>query len=154
MPQVSLEQVALHYGVTLPELRQVGIETRSRCFLACGRQGETGDRALAIQTGHPAKQWACHQYGCGKSGNLVSLCDLLKPGASGNGRPRGDRFKEIAADSLAIVEGRFPEQPPESKSLPAPTKILPLGCVWQVPNLHTNLNATRKLGSVTADRYG
>src|SRR5207253_3139690 len=63
-----------------------------------------GDRALAIQQDHPAKQWQCHQYGCGKNGNLVSICDLLKPG-TGTGRPRGDRFKEIAADLKAMVEG-------------------------------------------------
>ncbi len=108
MPRVSLEQVTAYYGVELPELRKVGAETRTRCFLLCGRTGETGDRVLAIQTEHAAKQWACHQYGCGKAGNLVSLCDLLKPGAQGGGRPRGERFKEIAADLLAIVEGRSP----------------------------------------------
>src|SRR5258707_9085435 len=105
MPQVTLPQAAAFYGVSLPELHQVGSETRARCFLNCGRTAETGDRALAIQAEHPAKQWHCHQYGCGKSGNLVSLCDLLKPGTSGGGRPRGDRFKEIAADIAAMVAG-------------------------------------------------
>ena len=106
MPQITLEQVVAFYGVTLPELRQVGGEIRSRCFLACGRRCETGDRALAIQTGHAAKQWVCHQQGCGKGGNLVSLCDLLKPGTNAGGRPRGQRFKEIAADLQAMAEGK------------------------------------------------
>src|SRR5207237_633625 len=105
MPQLTVEDVARFYGVVLPELHRVGSETRTRCFLNCGRTQETGDRALAIQADHPAKQWHCHQYGCGKSGNLVSLCDLLKPGTSGTGRPRGDRFKEIAADIAAMVAG-------------------------------------------------
>lgn len=105
MPQVTLEQAAAFYGVPLPELHKVGEETRARCFLQCGRTTETGDRALAIQTGHPAKQWHCHQYGCGKSGNLVSLCDLMKPGEPGGGKPRGDRFKAIAADIAAMVGG-------------------------------------------------
>src|ERR1700720_100788 len=88
MPQVALEQAVTYYRVQMPELHQVGSETRTRCFLNCGKSQETGDRAIAIQHGHPAKQWHCHQYGCGKGGNLVSLCDLLKPGASASGRPR------------------------------------------------------------------
>jgi hypothetical protein len=105
MGRISLEQAAAYYGIPLPALHRTGQETRTRCFLSCGREGETGDRALAVQEGHPAKQWRCHHYGCGKGGNLVSLCDLLKGGADAGGRPRGDRFKEIAADLRAMVEG-------------------------------------------------
>src|SRR5262245_45232932 len=97
MPGITLDQAARFYNVILSDLHQVGSETRTRCFLTCGRTQETGDRALAIQTGDPAKKWKCHQYGCGKGGNLVSLCDLMKPGANAGGRPRGERFKEIAA---------------------------------------------------------
>ena len=51
MAQVSLEQALTFYGVELPELRRIGAEIRSRCFLNCGRQGETGDRALATRAG-------------------------------------------------------------------------------------------------------
>ena len=120
MPQVSLEDVARYYGAELPELHRVGSETRSRCFLLCGRSVETGDRALAIQTGHPAKQWHCHQYGCGKGGNLVSLCDLLKPGDAAGGRPRGERFKAIAADLLAITKGDKPGEAVSPPRVPAP----------------------------------
>src|SRR5205085_10375608 len=109
MPQLSLDDVARHYGVQLPELHQIASETRARCFLNCGKTSETGDRALAIQTDHPARQWKCHQYGCGKGGNLVSLCDLIKPGANAGGRPRGERFKEIAKDLQHIVSGDLPE---------------------------------------------
>ena len=69
MPQLTIEEVARYYGAVLPELRRVGSETRSRCFLVCGKTAETGDRALAIQHDHPVKQWQCHQYGCGKNGN-------------------------------------------------------------------------------------
>src|SRR5437870_393610 len=68
MPQVSLEQAALFYGVQLPELKRVGAETRTACFLLCGKDKETGDRALAIQTDDPSKKWKCHQYGCTKGG--------------------------------------------------------------------------------------
>src|SRR5690242_8153586 len=103
MPQVSLEQAAAFYGVALPELKRVGSEVRTTCFLACGKAAATGDRALAIQAEDPLKKWTCHQAGCGKGGNLISLCDLLKPGASAGGRPRGERFKAIAADLKAMA---------------------------------------------------
>lgn len=132
MPQLTLEQVALFYGAQLPDLKRIGSETRMQCFLACGKMHETGDRALAIQTEHPAKQWKCHQYGCGKGGNLVSLCDLLKPGANGNGRPRGQRFKEIAADMRKMVAGVFDApRPAEAKVAsaappPPPKATVPL----------------------------
>ena len=105
MPQVSLEQAANFYGVPLPELKKIGSETRTACFLNCGKKGPTGDRVLAIQADHPAKQFHCHNYGCGKGGNLVSLCDLMKPGDRGGGRPRGDRFKDIAKDLQAMAGG-------------------------------------------------
>ncbi|MCH8992713.1 MAG: hypothetical protein IIA44_13335, partial [Acidobacteria bacterium] len=42
---------------------------------------------------------------CGQSGNLVGLCDLLKDGASCDGRPRGQRFKDIVQDLQAIAGG-------------------------------------------------
>lgn len=119
MPQVSLEQAANFYGVALPDLKKIGSETRTACFLTCGKQTPTGDRALAIQEGDPAKKWHCHQYGCGKGGNLVSLCDLMKPGTNASGRPRGDRFKEIAKDLQAMVEGDVPTQKP----VPAPPPV-------------------------------
>src|ERR1051325_1051516 len=92
MPQVSLEQAAQFYNAALPELKKIGSETRTACFLNCEKKEPTGDRALAIQSADPLKKWHCHQYGCGKGGNLVSLCDLLKPGANSGGRPRGERF--------------------------------------------------------------
>lgn len=119
MPQVNLEQVAAYYGAELPELKRVGEEIRTRCFLNCGRTEETGDRVMAIRADDPVRRWRCHQYGCGKGGNLVSLCDLLKPG--GDGRPRGDRFKEIAADLRAMVEGMTHSPvPPRPDVTPSP----------------------------------
>lgn len=132
LPQVSLEQAAAFYGVALPELKRIGAETRTRCFLNCGRTEETGDRALAIQTDHPARQWKCHAYSCGKGGNLVSLCDLLKPGDSAGGRPRGDRFKAIAADLQAMARGIAPAEPPSPRPatvtapIPKPKLNVPL----------------------------
>lgn len=120
MPQVSLEQMASFYGITLPELKRIGHETRSACFINCGKQTETGDRAMAIQEGHPAKQWHCHQYECHKSGNLISLIDMVKPGDSMNGRPRGPRFKAIATDLQQMIQGRAPEVSNPSATPPTP----------------------------------
>jgi len=125
--QISVEQVAAFYGAPLPELHRVGNEIRTRCFLNCGRQHDTGDRALAIKADQPAKPWRCHQYGCGKGGNLVSLCDFLKPGPHSDGRPRGQRFKEIAQDLRAIVTGEpprlanSPAQPASPRTVATPT---------------------------------
>ena len=121
MPQVSIEQAVNFYGVALPDLKKIGSETRTACFLNCGKQTPTGDRSLAIQADDPAKKWHCHQYGCGKGGNLVSLCDLLKPGTNAGGRPRGDRFKEIAKDLQAMVDGEGPTQAPVPAPPPVPT---------------------------------
>jgi len=121
MRQVSLERAAAYYGVPLPEIHRIGNEIRMRCFLNCGHGEQTGDRALAIQAEHPAKIWRCHQYGCGKGGNLVSLCDLMKPGSHSEGKPRGDRFKAIIADLLAMTRGEAsqavssPDRPPATE---------------------------------------
>lgn len=129
MRQVTFEQAAAYYGVALPEIHRVGNEVRMRCFLTCGRSEETGDRVLSIQAEHPAKIWRCHQYGCGKGGNLVSLCDLMKPGPHADGKPWGDRFKAIIADLLAMTQGEVPgtistpavPSPSEPRSTPKQT---------------------------------
>jgi hypothetical protein len=105
MQEVSLEQVATYYGIPLPELQRRGDEIRTKCFLLCGFDQRTTNRALALNAADPAKKWKCHQYGCDKGGNLVSLIDLVKPGANNAGRPRGERFKEIARDLLAMAGG-------------------------------------------------
>ena len=105
MTGMTLEQVTRFYGVSLPELYRTGQETRMRCFLACGKVEETGDRVLAMQENDPAKKLKCHEYECGKGGNLVSLCDLLKPGRNAGGKPRGQLFKEIAVDLQAMAGG-------------------------------------------------
>ena len=113
MAQVTLEQAISYYGIAMPEIRRIGTEVRTRCFLNCGRHAETGDRALAIQPDHPAKIWRCHESGCGRGGNLVSLCDLMKAGDNAGGRPRGDRFKAILRDLQAMAAGQdsTPEVP-------------------------------------------
>lgn len=131
MPQVSLEQAARYYGITLPELKRVGSETRAACFLNCGKTKETGDRALAIQCEDASKKWHCHQYGCGKGGNLVTMCDLMKPGpTAGGGKVRGERFKDIRDDLLAMIGGEVvspsPPLPAQPVPPPAPKVNVPL----------------------------
>ena len=113
-PEITLEQAAAYYDVPLPELHRVGNEVRCACFLNCGKPGPTGDRSLAINLDHPAKQWKCYHGGCGKSGNLMSLCDFMKPGENHGGRPRGRRFKAIAADLQTMVTGEAVEVPQPS----------------------------------------
>ncbi len=125
LPNISVEQAAAYYGMSLPELKRIGKETRTACFLACGKQAPTGDRALAIQTDHPGKQWHCHAYGCGKGGNLVSMCDLMKPGPNSGGKPRGDRFKEIAADLRAMAQGGSSSASPKLEPVVAPVAAPP-----------------------------
>ncbi|MDD4918998.1 MAG: toprim domain-containing protein [candidate division Zixibacteria bacterium] len=128
MQEVSFEQAVAYYGVPLPEIHRIGNEVRMRCFLNCGRKDETGDRALAVQVDHPAKIWRCHQYGCGKGGNLVSLCDLLKPGQHADGKPRGQRFKEILADLRAMAAGVMSAaaaEPPTERQSATPASTPP-----------------------------
>lgn len=114
----AIERAARFYGVALPEIYRTGQETRTKCFLSCGRTKETGSRVLAIQEQHPAKPWKCHEYGCQKGGNFVGLCDLMKGGASEAGKPRGERFRSVALDIEAMANGTLhsPDAPP---SLPA-----------------------------------
>ena len=127
LPRISVEDVCRFYGVELPELKRIGSEVRTRCFLACGRPDETGDRALAIQAEDPTKRWFCHRYGCGKHGNLVGLCELLKGGENGGGRPRGQGFKTIAADLRSMAEGLLsPPEPSASPTAPAAERKKPL----------------------------
>jgi hypothetical protein len=151
VPHVSVEQVAAYYGVPAPDLKRIGEETRARCFLNCGKADETGDRALAIQESHPAKQWACHQYGCGKNGNLLGLMDLLKPGENMGGRPRGDRFKQLAADLRAMVDGTLAGGKRTAPSQPSPPPERPAKpTVRNVPLAESDNERARGLGNLDA----
>lgn len=94
--RVSVEHVLAHFGLAHEIAYRVGNEIRTRCFLNCGKTEPTGDRVLAIQA-DDVKRWCCHRYECPhkQGGNLVGLVDLMLPGTNGNGRPRGERFKEV-----------------------------------------------------------
>jgi len=119
IPQVSVEQVAAFYGLPLPEMQRVGSEIRCRCFLNCGHDA-TGDRAVAIKADDPQKKWKCHQYGCEHGGDLLSLMDLVAPGTHMGGRPKGDRFKQLARDLQNIAGGDV-----QTKPVAAPAVVPP-----------------------------
>lgn len=154
LPRITVEQVLAYYGVAAGELTRIGNEIRARCFLACGKTAETGDRALAIDASHPAKQWACHQYGCGRSGNLVSLCDLVKPGANMQGKPRGERFKAIAQDLQTMVTGLLAPQS-DSSTTASPVPVAPAESrepapIVNVPLKHSENERARALVNLDA----
>jgi len=122
--QISLETVLAYYGVETT-LRQANSEVRMACALNCGKAKATGDRAIAVETAG-VKRWQCHEYGCGRNGNLVGMCDLLKSGDNADGKPRGQRFKDIAADLQAMAGGASPpatqaSAPAKQPSTPPPT---------------------------------
>jgi len=114
MPQLSLEDVGPATTARLsPNFIKSAVETRTRCFLQCGRAQETGDRGpWQSSTITPAKQWHCHQYGCGKkAGNLVSLCEPAQGRARAAGGPPapGERFqRNRPAILLAMTKGERP----------------------------------------------
>jgi len=101
-----------NYGVALPEMQRVGSEVRMRCFLKLWAKG----RDWAAGAGDPGRpsgeDMAVFEAGCGRGGNLVSLCDLMKPGEHAEGKPRGERFKAILKDLQAMAAGTVqPEKP-------------------------------------------
>ena len=120
--RMSVEQVLAHFGHAHEIVHRVGNEIRTRCFLNCGKTEPTGDRVLAIQS-DDVKRWCCHRYECPhkQGGNLVGLVDLLLPGANSNGRPRGERFKEVL-NTLQQIAGET------SGPLPAPARKSARGC--------------------------
>ena len=101
--QLSVEQILDYFGVPHEAVHRTGSEIRTKCFLQCGKHHDTGDRAIAIQSEHPAKLWQCHDYGCQKNGNVVSLISLALGGPA---RPRGADFRKAAQVMQAIAEGR------------------------------------------------
>lgn len=127
----GLETLLDYYNVTpLKPLRQVRDQIRTHCFLLCGRTEPTRDDALSICTSTPEMKWQCFHGECRqdnnrpRSGNLIGLCDLLKPGENHGGKPKGARFREIAKDLQTIAEDTArstpvsaPEAPPDSSRM-------------------------------------
>jgi 5S rRNA maturation endonuclease (ribonuclease M5) len=118
----AVEQIANFYNVHLPELHKVNHETRMACIFSCGKEQETGNRAISIKTNLEGALFRCFQYGCTVRGNLLNLMYLMKHDREPtDGRLKGSEFKEIAQDLQALVEGIPLESKPEKQS----TKQLP-----------------------------
>jgi len=147
MARVSIEDVCRHYGVALPDLQRIGQETRTQCFLTnCANCGQTGNRALALQLDHPARQWKCHHYGCSAGGSLLSLMDLLAPGESQHGQPRGARFKQLAQDLQQIAGGVMSTNPaPATSSNPASQSVTKKEPERNIPLIQSTNERAREL---------
>ncbi len=102
---ITPERLAEFHGVAMPVPVETGKEVRIACpFPNCGKQGPTGNKAIAVQQETCGFVWKCFQYGCHKGGNDVAFNDLLRDGL-GDGRPRGPRFKENLADYQQMAGG-------------------------------------------------
>ncbi len=113
----AVEQIANFYNVQLPELHKVRNETRMACIFNCGKEQETGDRAISIKVNLEGALFRCFQYGCTVRGNLLNLMYLMKHDREPtDGRLKGSEFKEIAQDLQALVEGNPPELTSEKQS--------------------------------------
>ncbi|QDT41756.1 DNA primase [Gimesia alba] len=112
-----VERIASFYNVSLPALHQTQNETRMACIFACGKEQETGDRALSIKAKQDGAVFRCFQYGCTVRGNLLNLMYLMKHNSEpADGKLKGREFKEIASDLQALVAGRTPEPKAETPS--------------------------------------
>lgn len=112
-----VERIASFYNISLPELYKTQNETRLACLFACGKERETGDRAISIKTKQDGAVFRCFQYGCSIRGNLLNLMYLMKHNSEpADGKLKGREFKEIASDLQALVTGRPPETNTEAPS--------------------------------------
>ena len=99
----QVQQVLRELGAPVETIKQQGDEIRTACFLQCGKQHPTSERAIAINSAKPGKVWSCHDYDCPvKHGNLLSLTSL----ALGLGpRPKGRDFFTVAKRIQSILNG-------------------------------------------------
>ena len=71
--------------------------------------GHNDDRSVSINVSDPFRRWKCHRegYGCGASGNLVTLAYCFKNGGMPpGGKPTGKKFYAVAQELEAIAEGK------------------------------------------------
>ena len=114
-----VKRIANFYNINLPELHKTQNETRMACIFACGKEQETGDRAISIKTKQDGAVFRCFQYGCTVRGNLLNLMFLMKYDREPTGnRLKGAEFKEIAADLQAMIEGRSPVEGEQNATTP------------------------------------
>ena len=104
--RVTPERLHQFHNVPCPEIRASGDEVRLACHLNCGKTCPTGSHAISIRLTDQGFLWHCfarNSY-CQKSGNDVAYNDLLRD-ANGDGKPRGDRFRQNLADYLQMQSG-------------------------------------------------
>lgn len=102
---VTVERLFQYYGVSAPNVLSSGKELRLACpFSHCGRKGPTSPKAIAIQNDTRGFVFRCFHYGCSHGGNDVGFADLLRDN-QGDGRPRGDRFKQIVREYQDMADG-------------------------------------------------
>ena len=163
----DVKQVVSALGADLSRATEKNGELRLPCFLACGHSEASGQRVLAIQTGSRGKLWACHHYDCPvKGGNLAKLIDLTTAGASIDGKPRGERFKQVAHTLKAILGGEAPavvhdncnaaserESPTIDRPVNPPLADHPNERVRAIADLHRQLTMDRAALSPAASGY-
>ena len=115
MAQVSLEHAAAYYRIELPEIRRIGNEVRCAVLSTAAGKMKPGIGLWRFSRIIRRRSGCCHEAGCGRGGNLVSLCDLMKPGEHAQGKPRGERFKAILRDLQAMAAGE--EVPPATPAV-------------------------------------
>lgn len=102
---VSVERLFEYYGVSMPPMIANSREQRMACpFPHCGKKGPTGQKAISIQQDARGFIYKCFHYGCQHGGNDVSFADLLRD-CGGDGKPRGDRFRQVLNDYVAMAGG-------------------------------------------------
>ncbi len=118
--QVSPEQAAGFYQYPWPD-QQSGPEVRIDCLFNECTDASYGK--LVVNVARPENPIFCHQ--CGVRGNLLMLMWGMKHGRPPtDGRLKGDEFKEIRDDLVAIVGGEDSvgdarQQPRSSSTAPA-----------------------------------
>lgn len=120
---VTVERLFQYYSAPLPAILSNSREQRIACpFPHCGKKGPTGPKAISIQQDARGFIFRCFNYGCSKGGNDVSFADLLRD-TCGDGKPRGDRFRQILQDYIDMAGGGVRRVMSSSSSLERPSDI-------------------------------
>ena len=139
----GVELICQFYGIDQGELLRRSSEIRSACFLSCGKSDETGNRAISFDTTKP--RWHCYEYGCGKGGNLVTLCGYARFGTELATPVRGSQFKAVRDDIREMLGETPAPQPdahetdtPDDTKLPVntPLKDSPIAAARKLVDLH------------------
>ena len=111
--RLSVDQVAAHYGFTLPA--DFGGKGEQRMPCPCQEcSGSQDEQAVSINLGKPHKPWKCHHgsYGCGGQGKLVNLAYCMTHGAlPPGGNSNGPKHKHAARPHRPTLPRRCSDRP-------------------------------------------